>query len=258
MNAYPQMFNLWVTKHVSGFSGTNRQLLRIDKEMINQSPCCGNNDESSAHITRCLNPGRRRVFQQSVAALLDWMEHTHCDINVIECLEKYLALRGEGSMITISAKFPYLAEWAMEMDTLGRDNFMEGRIGSTLFNMQKSTLKRAGLRRHIKSWSTEFIHLVLGITHKQWIFRNTRTHIRLLEGKTESEHNTIMEKVGQLLFTDRSHLLPEHSYLLDLDFTELGAGSTTNRQYWLATLDSALKAYQHSVGTSEIQLDTVQ
>jgi len=148
-------------------------------------------------------------------------------------------------MTSISARFFHLSKWAKEMDKLGWDNFMEGHVGTTLFSMQKLALKRSGSRRHIKSWSTDFIHQVLGITHKQWIFRNTRTHICLLDGKTEAEHNTIMEQVCQLLFTDPEHLLPQHRYLLDLDFSELGAGSTTNQQYWLAMLTSALDARRH-------------
>jgi hypothetical protein len=163
--------------------------------------------------------------------MLDWMEETHCDLNMIECLEEYLLHRGKRHMRTIAKGFPHLTGWAQETDILGWDNLMEGRIGTTMLAMQKDALKRAGSHRHIKSWSTEFIHHVLGITHKQWIFRNTRTHTCLLDGKTEAEHNTIMDQVGQLLFTDPALLLPQHRYLLDLDFTKLGFGSTTNRQY---------------------------
>ncbi|KAL3780888.1 hypothetical protein HJC23_009934 [Cyclotella cryptica] len=246
MLAYPQMYTLWVTKHVSGFNGTNRHLSRIDNSIVNRCPCCGEADESTAHITRCLNPGRQRVFQQSVDTMLDWMEESHCDQNLIECLEEYLLRRGRRSMRNIARGLPHLNAWADEMDILGWDNFMEGRIGNTIFVMQKEWLKHSGSRRHINSWSTEFIHHVLGITHKQWIFRNMRTHICLLDGKTATEHNDIMEQVGQLLFTDPRLLLPEHRYLLDLDFTELGSGSTTNRQYWIATLTSALEASRHS------------
>ena len=176
---------------------------------------------------------------------MDWMEESHCDRSLIECLEEYLLCRGKRTMTSISATFPHLSKWAIEMDELGWDNFMEGRVGSTLFHMQKLELKRSGPHRHIHSWLTEFIHHVRGITHKQWIFRNTRTHICLLDGKTEAEHITIMEQVGQLLFTDPQNLLPQHRYLLDLDFSELGAGSTTNRQYWLASLTSALEARRH-------------
>ena len=167
MAAYPQMFSLWVTKHVSGFNGTNRQLSRFQAEVTNKCPCCGHKDESSAHITRCSNAGRRRIFEKSIDSLLDWMENTHSDIQLVECLESYLLAQGEGSMVTIAAPFPHLASWAMELDTLGWDNLLEGKIGGEFLALQQRTMQLCGSRRHIKSWATEFIHQLLGITHKQ-------------------------------------------------------------------------------------------
>jgi hypothetical protein len=90
MTSYPQMFTLWVTKLASGFCGTNRHLSRIDAATVNKCPCCGQINESTSHITRCTNPGRIQVFSQSVDKLLDWMEESHCDVNLLECLEEYL------------------------------------------------------------------------------------------------------------------------------------------------------------------------
>ncbi|KAL3788945.1 hypothetical protein HJC23_000229 [Cyclotella cryptica] len=213
MEAYPQMFNLWVTKHVSGFSGTNKQLSRYDGTTVNRCPCCGHNDESTAHITRCLNPGRQRIFQQSVDTLLDWMERTHCDVNLIECLEQYLSLRGEGSMTLIAAPFPRLSQWAMDMDLLGWDNFLEGRICSSLLTYK---------RQHLHD-----------PTHADTFNHGQRSSFIL---SSESlTNNGFFATLGCTF---------EHRYLLDLDFMELGMGSTTNRQYWIVTLESAIKAFQ--------------
>jgi hypothetical protein len=110
---------------------------------------------------------------------------------------------------------------------------------------------KQGLQCHIKSRAIEFIQHLLGLTHKQWLFRNARTHIRLLEWKSKSEHDNIMDQVGRLLFTDPTLLLPQHIYLLELNFKKLGAGSTTNRQYWLANLESAVKAFQQTTRIAE-------
>ncbi len=60
----------------------------------------------------------------------------------------------------------------------------------------------------------------------------------------ELEHDEIMENVGRLLFTDPNTLLPQHRHLLDLDFKNLGASSSTDRQYWLANVESAINAFQ--------------
>eukprot|EP00956_Cyclotella_meneghiniana_P012180 scaffold17280_cov48-Cyclotella_meneghiniana.AAC.4 len=59
MMAYPQMFRVYVVKHVSHFQGTNRQLSRDASPAVdNVCPCCGAKDESTGHITRCCSTNR--------------------------------------------------------------------------------------------------------------------------------------------------------------------------------------------------------
>ncbi len=108
MTTYPQMFRTWVTKHVSEFCGANQRLLHIDPSVENAYPCCGNKDESVAHITWCRDPGRQLAFAQSVDSLLDWMEDTHADEDVIACLEVYLQSISKGSMGKIAQPYPHL------------------------------------------------------------------------------------------------------------------------------------------------------
>jgi hypothetical protein len=40
LKLFPEIFRVWVTKHVSHFQGTNRQLSRIDKSVQNVCPSC--------------------------------------------------------------------------------------------------------------------------------------------------------------------------------------------------------------------------
>ena len=229
------------------FQWNKQATLPLQDDITNKCLCCGHKDELSVHVTRCPNPGRQKIFWKTVDSLLDWMENTHSDIKLVECLETYLLAHGEGSMVDIAAPFPHLTRWAMELDILGWYNLLEGRIGREILPLQARSMQRQGSQWHIKSWATEFIHQLLGITHKQWLYHNARTHICLLDGKTESEHNSIMDQVGRFLFTDPSLLLPQHCHLLELDFEKLGTGPTTDRQYWLANLESAVNAFQSTV-----------
>jgi hypothetical protein len=48
------------------------------------------------------------------------------------------------------------------------------------------------------------------------------------------------QHINMLMTTD--DLLPEHQHLLEIDFKGLGEGSTLDRQYWLANMDSAVRA----------------
>ncbi len=66
----PEMFHVSVTKHVSHFQGTNRQLSRIDKVVLNACPSCKCHDESTSHITRCRNPGLARTLKDLVGQLV--------------------------------------------------------------------------------------------------------------------------------------------------------------------------------------------
>jgi hypothetical protein len=168
---------------------------------------------------------------------------------LVECIEQYLFSYGEGLMVDIATPHLHLQEWAMEHDVLGWDNFLEGRIGTKLFELQQASLQRNQTRLHIKTWGTQFIHQVLAITHNQWTFRNARIHIRLMENKTTEEHDSIMEAVLDRLATSPDNLLPQHRHLMELDFAQLGEGTTADRQYWIATIDSALKAATY--GTSQ-------
>ena len=51
-----------------------------------------------------------------------------------------------------------------------------------------------------------------------------------------------MTEVLERLTTTTDDLLPEHQHLLEIDFKGLGEGSTLDRQYWLANMDSAVRA----------------
>jgi hypothetical protein len=95
---------------------------------------------------------------------------------------------------------------------------MEGRICTALFQLQAMTLTAESSKWTIKSWSCHFIKRVLNITHRQWLYRNARIHIRLADGLTEPEHKTIMQLVHNLLHTDPNDLLPQHRNLLQQDF----------------------------------------
>ena len=225
MHHYPPLYCTWITKHVSGFNGTNRHLSRIDEGVSHHCPCCGQSFETPSHITRCLNPGRRKLFHSTVDRLLDWMESIHTDVHLIKCLEQYLLEHGEGSMLEIARPYPHLLKWSQDHDILGWDNFLEGRISASLLSLQQASLTKENSPIHIKTWSTHFIQRVLDITHQQWLFRNTRVHIRLLEGKTTEEHNAIMEDVLERLSTSPGDLLPQHRHLLEVNFSRLGEGT---------------------------------
>lgn len=57
MTSLPQMYKVWVTKHVAGACATHRHLSKMNPQVINRCSCCGRRNESTLHITRCMDTG---------------------------------------------------------------------------------------------------------------------------------------------------------------------------------------------------------
>ena len=181
------------------------------------------------------------MFTQTTPELIDWTETAHGNTLLIEALDSYLKRRGERSMRSIVRTHPKLYNFACDHDYLRWDNFMEGRICKSLFQLQAQTLTAESSNWTIKSWSCQFIKRILNITHRQWLYQNARIHIRLSDGLTEPEHKNIIQLVHNLLHTDPNDLLPQHRHLLQQDFQQLGEGPSLDRQYWIKSMQSALE-----------------
>ena len=56
MQSFPEMFRVFITKQVSHFCATNRMLSLIDGKTKKQCPSCRCPNDTTTHITRCLDP----------------------------------------------------------------------------------------------------------------------------------------------------------------------------------------------------------
>jgi hypothetical protein len=240
MKSLPQMFRVWVTKHVSGTVATNRHLAKMNTNIENKCYCCGRRNETPLHITRCPNKGRRLIFTQTSEALIHWMEQSYSHPEIILALCAYLKYRGRVPMKRICLDFPILKQFAIETDLLGWRNFTEARLTNTLFLIQEDWLKTIGSRLSIESWTKQFLIKILNITRRQWMYRNSRIHINHVEGLTLATHENIMNHTKSLIATDPTDLLPQHQSLLQIDYEALGKGPSIDRQYWIAQMESAI------------------
>lgn len=244
LKSFPKMFRVWLTKHVSEFCGTNYQMSHWSDDHEPICPCCGIAIESTTHITRCQSPGRVAMLKLSVQNLCDWMIETAVDSFLVDMVEEYLLAQGMKTMSEClhcdNTDYQLLAEVC---DKLTWDSFVEGRISTLWLEIMKPQLMDATyVYLSPTKWGQLFIERLLQLTHKQWIFRNSRKHYRRLDGLTEAEHIAIFNKMEELMFTDPDELLPRHRDLLETDFGRLGEGSSINRQYWIASMESALAA----------------
>ena len=241
---YPKMFRVWLTKHVSEFAGTNAQLSYWREDVDDPTcQCCGEAIETTMHLTRCQSPGRRKMLALTVRTLTSWMVDTGVDVVLVDMIEEYLLAQGEKTMTEClrlgNADYELLAECS---DRLRWDSLLEGRISSLWIQIMKPVLLDSRLYLSPRKWGIQFIEHLLNITHKQWIFRNSRVHYKGLDGLTAAQHEEIFNRVEELMYTEPDDLLPKHRHLMEQDFEGLAEGSAVERQYWIVRMESAVAA----------------
>eukprot|EP00956_Cyclotella_meneghiniana_P012231 scaffold17380_cov52-Cyclotella_meneghiniana.AAC.2 len=247
MKVYPQMFKVYITKHVSHFHGTNRQLsLDKSQEVDNVCPCCGCKNESTGHITRCPDDVRTAMFYESADLLLDFLHETQIDPRLIDCITQYLEGRGEAKMTDIARNHVNFDAFARDIDSLGWDwdCFLERHVPASLMVLQEMYLQSTNSYWKIKTWASHLVSHLLNITHRQWLYRNARIHLRKVEGLTAAEHEDVIELIKDMVMVDPADLLllPRHRHLLERDFRKLGEGATVDRKLWLQQMRLAISA----------------
>ena len=127
-------------------------------------------------------------------------------------------------------------------DSIGFDNLLVGRLPKALLthiSPHHNSLNRRGVSPEI--WAKKFSTQLILFTHKQWTHRNGVVHYKPSENMTVSEHQAIDDHLQALISLSPTALPPHHRHLLlNEDFRELGAGSSTAKLFWIADVQSAL------------------
>lgn len=246
LRPFSEMFQVWVTKHISHFCGTNRQLSRWDTSIKNECPSCGRPNETTSHITQCRHEGRTKMFQLSVDRLVAWLEqHRTCD-DLVRMVRDYLLGRGDKTMLSIIGANHTWAPLAKFHDRPGWDNFVEGRICKLWLQARQEDIDHHNIRSTAEFWARGLMRKLLELTHRQWIYRNSYIHYKTPDGLSLRDHDRIMQQAESLMDTDPMELLPEHRALLDIDFEKLGEDAAMDRQLWVAEMESAVSAADHA------------
>jgi hypothetical protein len=241
MSSYPKMYRVWITKHVSDFSGNNVQLYHWSNR-THSPKCkfCKTEDEYTMPIMQCRDPGRERIFRTLVNELTEWLNRTLGNHRVAATIETYLLGRGEISMANsihgTDRAFKLVAEAS---NRLGWDSFLKGPISTNWQALVSPLLQKTDSYLLFPTWGPQFVTRLHNIVHKQWMYRNTYIHYRGKDGLSIPEHQKIMNRVEEHAYMDPDTLLPRHRHLLGEDFDVLGSGQTLDRLLWLASMESA-------------------
>ena len=201
MKSFPRLFRNWVTKQVSGMCGCTSARSHWVKDLVDKCPSCGKPGDTSTHVTRCEDPARVITFDRSVDALALWMKEAETEPNLMTMVITYLKEMDEKTMRsvvdTMDVRLPTyftrerLNNLAKAQDILGWDCMLEGRIPKLFVLHQRSHLAHVQTRMTAKRWAKTLITKLLQMTHKQWLLRNAKIHIKRKGDMNEEDHGKL-------------------------------------------------------------------
>ena len=147
-----------------------------------------------------------------------------------------MSLLRSGSKLGVEAKYH---------DRLGWDSFLEGRVCALWVECRSEHIRSEKQIRSADLWARGLMRRLLQITHEQWIYRNATVHLKVSDGLTVAQHESILTTMEGYLHTDPAQLLEENRHLLYSNFVALAEGPTKDRVEWISEIESALGAAEH-------------
>ncbi len=247
ISGYPETFRTFITKQVPGWCGCNSKLLLWEETIINRCPQCGCNPETSKHLTRCTDSDQLLQLHNSIESIMDVLSNANVASELAEMIESYLLNQGWQTMEKCTKPGSTYLHLSVSINNLGWDCFVEGRLPYSLIAVIKPMFLRYKPRGSVEIWGIKFIKSLIGLTHKQWLYRNKDVHY-VSEELRLRQHEELIAKVKVLMKTKRSALLGQHRYYMSTNFDELGRRPTLARQVWVAIMEMAISAAKVAKG----------
>jgi hypothetical protein len=126
MNGFPEMFWLWVAKHMSHFCGNGWMQLLCGFWDQSRCPCCQQDNETTTHILFCNGHGANQEWINHVMNLSVWLIEVDTLSLIWWCItESLMEQRPTTSFVLHADHICHTA--ALEQDEIGWQNFMEVR-----------------------------------------------------------------------------------------------------------------------------------
>lgn len=211
-STFPELFRMWMSKHITGWCGTKTNLYHWGESDTDKCPCCTNGPrETPRHLLVCPSPALRLTWESRLDGFAQWMEEADTSPAIQRCFME--ALRDTHGSHSFSAAGDFTTEAAArDQDHIGWLATMEGRISTRWKFTQESYWVEMGASRSIRKWSRDLVTNLLEISHSMWICRNEqhvhqmhKNGLPLQEGLNleRAIRKTYADGAGQVMPLDR-------------------------------------------------------
>jgi hypothetical protein len=163
-----------------------------------------------------------------MGSILQWIEDQKTGLDLVVVIRSYLLARVTKSAISFLHPNSSLRMAARLHNHLGWHNFVEGRICALWVEMRAQEIHTRGLQKGADFWERVLMQHLLQLTHRQWLYCNATVHMKVKDGLTIAQHNTILMHIKKCLQIDPAYLLVEGWELLEANFDKLTHGPTSD------------------------------
>lgn len=145
MQSFPQLFQIWACKQIMSIAATNKAHSWYTEDLSPLCPSCAIEEETCAHILKCMEQGMVQVLETLIGLLDQWLQSTYTDSQLHQLLVSYTCTQGMQPMIEFCYGMQqYMKEFAQTQDTIGWRRFMEGLVAKQVKLIQQNYWKCTG------------------------------------------------------------------------------------------------------------------
>ena len=219
LSSQSQAFQLWFTKHWTGFCGIGAKMKQMKLWDDDLCPCCQQVPETkSMHIFLCPHPNMVQLRNQSFQDILTWLTEVDTDPLLIEIISAFWY----GQKMQFEQDTPQcFMEIYQVLQEIGVHQMWTGLLPIQLIAVQQQHYTYLGIKRKACQWGAKFIGKMLRASHGLWMERNNILHLRTIG----NIHGLQMIQLESAITTQYDlgyeDLNQEDYYLLDKDKEDL-------------------------------------
>ena len=172
LHAEPLGKRRFLCKHLSGMNAVGKQLLRRKWQDHSKCPLCDAEHEDGHHILTCKDDRAHNTWMDAMDALEIWLTNERTNSHLTAVIISRLNTWRTGSNPQLVQGPKKLRKLISEQDSIGWENFLFGRVTSSMATYQQQHFDNIKSQRHGSAWLSKTIRQLWLIMWKMWNHRN--------------------------------------------------------------------------------------
>jgi hypothetical protein len=138
-------------------------------------PCCHQADETTTHLLICPHSGAALTWQLEVDSLKEWLEDSDTHPAIASCIIDTIKDRDLSQRFNAHCE-AFCAIATAEQDSIGWQNFVEGKIACSWTALQEDYYIASGSQHSAAVWALGLVTHLLELVHAMWTHWNSILH----------------------------------------------------------------------------------